>query len=203
MVFERLPGPGIEMPASGNHHPQGENTQIDPGKLIGLGHHHRPEAHAPDHQPKAQPQADGHLHQQHLVLLLVLFLLAIVCRIRVFNHPGAIAGTLHRINQRLRITPPLAVAVLSARFIWAWVTPGTDIRAFSIEFTQDAQVAPVTANTTASLSAPAPASVAASVAGSSGLWVSSCALLLQQDVAFFDAQQLPDSASGSAMASAG
>ena len=103
MVFERLPGPGIEMPAGGNHHPQGENTQVDPGKLIGLGHHHRPEAHAPDHQPKAQPQADGHLHQQHLVLLLVLFLLAIVCRIRVFNHPGAVTGALHRINQRLRI----------------------------------------------------------------------------------------------------
>src|SRR5690554_7633740 len=73
-----------------------------------------------------------------------------------------------------------------------------------MEFTQDAQVAPVTANSTVSPLAPAFASVAALAAGSPGSpgsLTASCALLLQQDAAFFDAQQLPDS--GSAMASAG
>src|SRR5690554_1495731 len=81
---------------------------------------------------------------------------------------------------------PLAVAVLSARFIWAWVTPGTDNSAFSILATQEAQVAPETDNAIWSSSAVLDA-CGRSAAGSAGVW-STLDVLLPEEV-FFEAQQ--------------
>ena len=99
VVPECLPGASVEMPAGGGHHDQGQHAQAEPGALVGVGHHHGAEPHAPDHQPEPEAQADGHLHQQCLVLLAVFLLFTIIGLVFILDDAGAVAGTLNRFNQ--------------------------------------------------------------------------------------------------------
>ena len=101
MVPERLPGTGEEMPAGGSHDQQGKSAEPKPEALIGFGHHHGAEPHAPDHQANAQGQTHRHLDQKGTIEGAVLLLPALVGLIFILNDPGAIAGALDSPDQCL------------------------------------------------------------------------------------------------------
>ena len=103
---ERLPGPGVKVPAGGGHDNDRQHPEPQPGSLVRLGHHHRPEPHAPDHQTQPQGQTHRHLDQQGAVLLAILRLLALIGLVGVLDHTGAIAGALDGLDQCIRVRIP-------------------------------------------------------------------------------------------------
>ena len=106
VVPERFPRAGEKVTTGDGHDAQGDHAKGQPDRLVLAGHHHGAEIHAPDHQAETESQTDSHLHQQGLVLLTILLLLAVVRRVRVFDLAGSIAGAFHRPDQSLRVRMP-------------------------------------------------------------------------------------------------